>query len=445
MIRTISIFLLLTVLGMANAPAKTYKIGCVENYYPYVIENNNGGLDGIVIEYWKLWSMKADVAIEFVPLPDLKSCFEQVKSGKIDIIAGLFYSEERAKYLDFSEPLMRMQTIIFLKNEIKPDSIQNIEVEINLSEDNIAIAFMQQNYPQVKLKSVKSYATLLNSIHLKSIDGFVYEVPNPIGKYKQPPAPEGYYRFEVLFADRLRAAVKKGNSELSNLIILGVGKITDEDLAEIADKWDLFQKDKTVLWWIIGIGLLLIGIIIFLMIKAKNSRRKIKLMTDFETKTDWQVIVDKGENDLIEFKSSLRWDYRQEKVNKTLEGVITKTISAFLNTSGGMLFIGVDDHGNALGLDPDYNSLSKKNRDGFMLALTNLINQDLGKSTHQFISINFISLNDNDVCIVSVEESDKPVFCGKNEREEFYIRASASSQPLGMRETFKYINSRWGK
>jgi predicted HTH transcriptional regulator len=79
-----------------------------------------------------------------------------------------------------------------------------------------------------------------------------------------------------------------------------------------------------------------------------------------------------------------------------------------------------------------------------MLALTNLINQDLGKSSHLFISINIISLNEKDVCIVSVEKSDKPVFCGKNEKEEFYIRASASSQPLGMRESYKYIKSHWG-
>jgi len=79
-----------------------------------------------------------------------------------------------------------------------------------------------------------------------------------------------------------------------------------------------------------------------------------------------------------------------------------------------------------------------------MLALTNLVNQNLGKSSHKFITINVISINEKDVCIVGVEKSDKPVFFGKNEKEEFYIRASASSQPLGMRETYKYISSHWG-
>lgn len=168
-----------------------------------------------------------------------------------------------------------------------------------------------------------------------------------------------------------------------------------------------------------------------------------KELKDNLSKTDWQLIIDKGENDHIEFKSSLRWDLRLRKPNKILEKVIAKTISAFLNAEGGMLFIGVDDEGNILGLEHDYNSMTKNNRDGFLLSLTNIVNVSLGKSVHKFLSINIISINDKDVCIVNVEKSDKPVFMGKIDNEEFYIRASASSQPLGVRETYKYINSHW--
>ena len=106
---------------------------------------------------------------------------------------------------------------------------------------------------------------------------------------------------------------------------------------------------------------------------------------------------------------------------------------------------GVDDDGNALGLDNDYSCLSKKNRDGFLLTLTNLINQKLGKNIHKYITINIISLNEKDVCIVSVEKSNGPVFCGQSENEKFYIRASASSQPLAIQESYKYISSHWEK
>ena len=108
-----------------------------------------------------------------------------------------------------------------------------------------------------------------------------------------------------------------------------------------------------------------------------------------------------------------------------------------------MLFIGVDDDGNILGIENDYQTMSKKNSDGFMLALTNVINQQIGKIHHQAISINIISINNKDVCIVSMEKSKTPVFLGKNDNEEFYIRASASSQPMSMSEAYKYISTHW--
>lgn len=438
---TILFFITLFVL---NVSAKTYKIACIEDYYPYISINEDGEPQGIIIDWWNLWSLKTGVDIEFVPM-DIQSCIEQTKSGEIDAIAGLFYSDERAEYLNFSEPLIRMRTALFLKNKIKPDSIQNIKHSIGIVENELSHLYMQENYPQIKLITFKSNALLLNAVYLNNVDGFTYDIPNPIGNYKQPAPPKGYYIFETLYTERLRPAVKKGNSELLSLIIAGGAKISDAELFEIADKWELLKKDRTMLWWGLGIGLLLILTIVFLLFRSNNFRRNRKLLADFESKTDWQVIVDKGENDLIEFKSSLRWDYRLSKMNKILENVIIKTISAFLNTEGGMLFIGVDDDGNALGLDYDYSCLSKKNRDGFLLTLTNLINQKLGKNIHKYININIVSLNEKDVCIVSVEKSDRPVFCGKSENEKFYIRASASSQPLAIQESYKYISSHWEK
>lgn len=424
--------------------AKTYKIGCIEDYYPYISSNSNGELEGIIIDWWKLWSEKSGVEIEFVKL-DIQSCIDQTKSGEIDAIAGLFYSEDRARYLDYSEPLMRMKTVLFVKKGLKPDSVNSISAAVNLIENSLAHSFMQSNYPSVKLNTLKSHASLIKAVYLKNIDAFIYDVPNPLGNYKEFKSANGYYMFETLFTESLRSAVKKGNRELSNLLISGATKITDEEVIEIAEKWKIFKKDRTMLRWIIGVIIALTGAIAVLFIYTFKNRKQSKLIAGFGAKTDWQVIIDKGENDLIEFKSSLRWDYRQEKVNKVLELVILKTISAFLNTEGGMLFIGVDDSGNTLGLENDYQTMSKKNSDGFLLTLTNLINQNLGKSLHKFIRINIISINEKDVCIVSVEKSDKPVFMGKNEKEEFYIRASASSQPLGLKESYTYIRSHWQK
>ena len=45
----------------------------------------------------------------------------------------------------------------------------------------------------------------------------------------------------------------------------------------------------------------------------------------------------------VEFKSTARWNLREERKDKRMEDAVVKTIAGFLNTDGGTLFIGVDD------------------------------------------------------------------------------------------------------
>jgi hypothetical protein len=46
------------------------------------------------------------------------------------------------------------------------------------------------------------------------------------------------------------------------------------------------------------------------------------------------ALIEHGEDENLEFKSSFRYDYRKQKPNKALESVITKTIAGFMNTRG---------------------------------------------------------------------------------------------------------------
>jgi membrane protein YdbS with pleckstrin-like domain len=75
--------------------------------------------------------------------------------------------------------------------------------------------------------------------------------------------------------------------------------------------------------------------------------------------TDVSELIAGGENQYVEFKSSLLWDYHQQKVNKNLYEPVMKNLTAFMNTTGGALLIGVDDDGRILGLEEDIKTLKK--------------------------------------------------------------------------------------
>jgi hypothetical protein len=75
---------------------------------------------------------------------------------------------------------------------------------------------------------------------------------------------------------------------------------------------------------------------------------------------DIAQIIKNGENEQVEFKSSIRYDYIKNTTNRELEKVIAKTIVGFMNAKGGKLILGVDDDGNTLGLEKDFLTLKHK-------------------------------------------------------------------------------------
>ena len=155
-------------------------------------------------------------------------------------------------------------------------------------------------------------------------------------------------------------------------------------------------------------------------------------------------IIKQGEGLSIEFKETLRFDKRREEVSKEIERMVMKTIVAYLNTEGGTLIIGVSDTGDIVGLESDYNTLPKKNRDGFENHFSQLIKTMIGLQLIKYISIKFERINNLDVCMVSVGESGKPAYLRNgNQNEDFFVRVGNSTHPFKMSETAEYIKTHW--
>ena len=153
-----------------------------------------------------------------------------------------------------------------------------------------------------------------------------------------------------------------------------------------------------------------------------------------------------GESETLEFKASLRWDRRESRANKELEKVVIKTLAGFLNGKhGGTLLIGVDDAGTAVGLAADYEILKKKDRDGFELHLRQLIARDLGESISSFLTVTFHEIDGEDVCQITVEPSDHPVYVEEGKSAAFYLRTGNATRPLPVNEVVKFVQHRWGK
>jgi hypothetical protein len=156
-----------------------------------------------------------------------------------------------------------------------------------------------------------------------------------------------------------------------------------------------------------------------------------------------QLLIEEGESQTVEFKSTFRTPVENDEIpQKRMEFQCLKAINSFLNSpEGGKLLIGVRDDGRIYGLKDDYETLgSEESRDYFQQTLHNRIGSSMEKRFNDFVKVSFVTVDNNDVCIVDVEKAYRPAFIKKEGNEKFYVRRGNRSQPLEGREQAEYID-----
>lgn len=163
-----------------------------------------------------------------------------------------------------------------------------------------------------------------------------------------------------------------------------------------------------------------------------------------EAGTTIEDLIAQGENEQLEYKSSMRWDYKEQKVTKIPQKAVAKTMAAFMNSSGGTLLIGLKDEGEVLGVEQDLTTLKDKpNLDGFGLAFTQLLGNYLGMDRAALVELTFAEIEGKTLAVASCPASGQPVFIQDGNDAEFWVRVGNSSRPLNVLETSQYIQQRW--
>lgn len=154
-------------------------------------------------------------------------------------------------------------------------------------------------------------------------------------------------------------------------------------------------------------------------------------------------LIEKGETDAIEFKSSLVWDYEKAQPSREMKIAVARGISSFMNSDGGYLLVGVDNKKNVIGLENDL-AQTHESLDELEIILTNSVRDCLGKVNLPYIKTKFDRIDNKDIMIVRVYPSPHPVYLkGGARNAEFYIRTGNSTQKLDVSEAPDYIKEHW--
>ncbi len=184
-------------------------------------------------------------------------------------------------------------------------------------------------------------------------------------------------------------------------------------------------------------------------------------------KLDMLELLSKGENHFVEFKSSALWSLRltakeiedgnpdiKAYGKNTSKFIIAKSITAFLNSDGGTLVIGLKENKNnnedeVIGVQSEFFKLPDPCVDGYRRMIVDQVIKPFLPSKifnhiNDYLTIKFEVVSGKTLCVISVLKSDTQVFLKKHGKDCFYVRVDATTREIQGEDMANYCVKRFG-
>ncbi len=240
--KVIFIFMLIVLMPVICFADQVKQISVVycTNIAPFEYTNHEGKPDGFIIDFWKLWEKKTGIRVKFKKAL-WQATLDMVKKGEVDAHAGLFYSKQRAQYLDYSTSLSETTTSIFFHNGIAlPDTLNQIAAyRIGVIKGDFVEEYLKKHVPDAVIAEYIDYNSLISALVSGNLQVFAADTATGLHYLAQHNMASLFHFDDTapLYKSKWYVAVKKGNQYMLNLINAGLDKITLQERKKIERHW----------------------------------------------------------------------------------------------------------------------------------------------------------------------------------------------------------------
>ena len=214
-------------------------IGCNDNHPPYKFRNDAGEADGLLIDLWRRWSEATGRPVVFRTAPFQKT-LDLLRSGGIDVHAGLFASPGRRRWLAFSNPLLPVRYFLYTHASLPVlhDLSRALPYRIGVPE-GYTRELVAARLPGAALAVYADYPLLFQAALRGDIRAFVAPELNLAYYLNRRRLPNPFHadRDAPVYAQDYRAAVLRDRVALIRAIDEGMARIDPSVVAALERKW----------------------------------------------------------------------------------------------------------------------------------------------------------------------------------------------------------------
>jgi len=282
-------FLILSGNTEAALPQKPDKIVIAsdDNYPPFIFRDDEGKLNGILIDEWNLWSKRTGIKVEWIAI-DWNKAQNLMLEGKADVLETVFFTEERAKKLTFSKPYVQIRVPVYFHRSLS--GISDFKTlrgfTIGAKSGDASLEVLRKNGINT-IVEYPSYEAIINDAQAGNLKVFTIDEPPALYFLYKKNLDREFRQSLNLYTGAFHRAVLKGKEDILNLVEEGFGKITDSERKAIRNRWmgePLINPRyyRIVLIVLISIGTIILALVMFsLMLRKQVQKKTIELEKAF--------------------------------------------------------------------------------------------------------------------------------------------------------------------
>ncbi|MBF0589408.1 MAG: transporter substrate-binding domain-containing protein [Magnetococcales bacterium] len=269
--------------AMGRTAPKPLVIACSKAWPPFSYLDEDQQPKGLLVDFWRAFGRENGLEVIF-KLVNWGRSIDLVRQGQADFHAGLYFSEERDVFMDFSEQLpLPVPGQLFISHKLKASNLKELgNIPVGVVGGGFSQEFMKTHHPEVNIRIYPNSKAVIEAGFSGEVLAFITDYPTAMYYLHSLGSPDQYQVMDTLYTHHLRAGVQEGRGDLLKILENGVAQIPHGEVERIIKKWIWNVNVEVVPPWLypvftgVGLFLLLSASILY----ARTLRRQVNLRTN---------------------------------------------------------------------------------------------------------------------------------------------------------------------
>lgn len=258
------------------AGAQPIRFAPEKDYPPFVSAGAGGQVQGLSVDVLDIVRPRLPAGVEMLPPDNLANILQAARRGEVDLISSLRPTPERAEFLAFTEPYVKVPAVLVVRQGPAAPALKDLEGRsVAVGKGYAVEAFVRSQYPQIRWVAVSDDLTGFQQLMRSEVDGVVADVAS-ISDAKRHSGVRGVQVGETLpFEYELSFAYRKDLTALGAALNAGLQDISPATRQALLRRWidiDTLTYEDPLQQWLrrAAFGLAALAVVVAVVWRARR-------------------------------------------------------------------------------------------------------------------------------------------------------------------------------